>query len=460
MLVVTYRRARALPPGPRDLLVLGNIFEISKQTPCVKLIEWAREFGPIYSLNIADGNHIAFAHYGTKWKKMRRAAHEGFNVRATKNYEPVLSREAAFATIQMLKSPKTWADHLNRVTAGGILAAVYGWPPLSDKAELFIENIHAHVSRLTESAAPGAHLVEIIPVLKYAPLWMAEWKREGMEWHQRETEIFEGLIKDVQDEMRLGSLPQCFVSNILQNKDRHQLTDKEAAWLSGIEFSAGAGTTSTTLLYFIQAMVLYPDVMHKAHSELDIVIGRDRIPTFDDQENLVYVEAIVKEVLRWRPVGPLAVPRRVIQDDWYDEYLIPKGATVITNIWIVSWISRDPKIFSDFDDFRPERFFDAMPEDTHSMGHATYSFGRRMCAGYNFANQTLFITIATILWALNIHEAKDEDGKPVLPSKHDFLDTGLIVAPVPFMCEFSPRFPGALSALQREMPDDMREQDT
>lgn len=52
-------------------------------------------------------------------------------------------------------------------------------------------------------------------------------------------------------------------------------------------------------------MLLYPEVMRKAQAELDDVVGCERIPTFEDQKDLPYVEAIIKELLRWRPVGPL-----------------------------------------------------------------------------------------------------------------------------------------------------------
>jgi cytochrome P450 len=52
-------------------------------------------------------------------------------------------------------------------------------------------------------------------------------------------------------------------------------------------------------------MTLYPNVMRTAQAELDQVVGRDRMPSFSDRANLPYIEAIVKEVLRWRPVGPL-----------------------------------------------------------------------------------------------------------------------------------------------------------
>ena len=52
-------------------------------------------------------------------------------------------------------------------------------------------------------------------------------------------------------------------------------------------------------------MGLYPDVQKKARAEIDAVVGSDRLPTYEDQQSLPYIDAIVKEVLRWRPGIPL-----------------------------------------------------------------------------------------------------------------------------------------------------------
>ena len=51
-------------------------------------------------------------------------------------------------------------------------------------------------------------------------------------------------------------------------------------------------------------MVLNPDVQRKAQRELDQVVGPHRLPDFSDQPSLPYVDAIVKETLRWNPVVP------------------------------------------------------------------------------------------------------------------------------------------------------------
>lgn len=57
------------------------------------------------------------------------------------------------------------------------------------------------------------------------------------------------------------------------------------------------------------AMVLHPEVMRRAQEQLDAVVGRDRLPVVGDKNQLPYISAIVKEVLRWSPVVPLAIPK-------------------------------------------------------------------------------------------------------------------------------------------------------
>lgn len=56
---------------------------------------------------------------------------------------------------------------------------------------------------------------------------------------------------------------------------------------------------------FLVAMLLYPDMQKKAQHELDSIIGRERLPTFEDRPRLPFIDAVCKEVLRWRPVTPL-----------------------------------------------------------------------------------------------------------------------------------------------------------
>ena len=61
------------------------------------------------------------------------------------------------------------------------------------------------------------------------------------------------------------------------------------------------------MLWFLFAMVLYPDKQKKCQEELDVVVGRSQMPTFDDRANLPYLNATVREVLRWRPIARIGL---------------------------------------------------------------------------------------------------------------------------------------------------------
>jgi cytochrome P450 len=80
-------------------------------------------------------------------------------------------------------------------------------------------------------------------------------------------------------------------------------------------------------------MALFPDVQRKAQEEIAHVVGQNRLPTVADRANLPYINAVVKEVLRWHPVAPMGLPHMSTSDDTYDNYFIPKGSIILCNIW-------------------------------------------------------------------------------------------------------------------------------
>lgn len=178
-------------------------------------------------------------------------------------------------------------------------------------------------------------------------------------------------------------------------------------------------------------MITHPEVQRRAHAELDSVVGRSRIPTFSDAPSLPYIRAIVKEVLRWRPALGLSLPHSTTEDDWYDGMFIPKGTMCLTNLW---QCHHDPSYYGDdAAGFRPERFLNAHgevisgPSETHEEGHGTYGFGKRACVGKHVANESLFIYIATALWAATLERARDRDGNEVPLDLEKFVDTGSVL---------------------------------
>lgn len=99
-------------------------------------------------------------------------------------------------------------------------------------------------------------------------------------------------------------------------------------------------------------MTLHPEVQDKAQAEIDAVVGQSRLPTFSDRPNLPYVEAVIQEVLRIHTVAPISAwlstificsllitlyyedtPHVANRDDIFQGYLIPKGSSVLVNLW-------------------------------------------------------------------------------------------------------------------------------
>lgn len=80
-------------------------------------------------------------------------------------------------------------------------------------------------------------------------------------------------------------------------------------------------------------MTLFPEVQHKAQEELDRVVGTSRLPTYEDRQNLPYIDALMKEVLRWHPIVPMGLPHKTDQEDVINGYLIPKDSMLIPNTW-------------------------------------------------------------------------------------------------------------------------------
>lgn len=177
-------------------------------------------------------------------------------------------------------------------------------------------------------------------------------------------------------------------------------------------------------------MTLYPDTQALAQVELDSTLGPDRLPTLQDRERLPYLDALVKEVLRWGCVAPQAIAHVVREDDIHEGYFIPKGSFIIPNVWFVSilppWVlnadrrcrkfTKDERTYPDPFTFRPERF---IPTSTHTPEtdpkEFVFGFGRRICPGLHLADSSFWLACATALATLIIKKARDAEGHEITP---------------------------------------------
>lgn len=191
-------------------------------------------------------------------------------------------------------------------------------------------------------------------------------------------------------------------------------------------------------------MVNHPEQQRKAQEEIDRVIGRDRLPTFEDQKDLPYVSALVKEVQRWRPVIAGGLAHATTKDDVYEGYFIPEGTTVIPVAWA---IHMDPALYPEPHLFKPERFLSSSsatgtPEcigiPQVERGHFGFGYGRRICPGMYIAERSLYIVFSRMLWGFNISNAIDANGHPINVDSNAYT-TGFSSHPKKFQCSIEKR---------------------
>lgn len=127
-------------------------------------------------------------------------------------------------------------------------------------------------------------------------------------------------------------------------------------------------------------MALHPDIQKKGQEAVDEALGGERLPTFADFGTIPYVDAIINEVLRWKPAVTITIPHGALEDDHYNGYLIPKGAIVVANICA---ILQDESVYGPHtDEFKPERFLlQNGALNTAMNSDPAFGYGRRQCTG-------------------------------------------------------------------------------
>ena len=166
-------------------------------------------------------------------------------------------------------------------------------------------------------------------------------------------------------------------------------------------------------------MAIHPEIQEKGQREIDQLLGGERLPTLADQDDLPYISALIKEIYRWHTPLPISIPKALMEDDVYKGYHLPKGATVMENVWA---IFHDPSVYPEPHIFNPERFLKDGKLDRSVRDPEDRIFGssRRICPGKHFANRALFLRVATVLAAFDIEPGVDDKGE--VASEVEILD--------------------------------------
>ncbi|KAF4953190.1 hypothetical protein FGADI_6165 [Fusarium gaditjirri] len=464
------RRPVGYPPGPPTFPIVGNLHQIPTRKRHIQFQKWAEEYGPIYSLILgtkvmivlntdqivkelvdkrggiyssrpesyigqdvlSGGLRVLFMPDNEVWKMARKLVHRILGVTAARSYIPYQELESKAMLFDFLKSPDDFVDHMRRYTASLTTQITFGSRTTNIQDEQFKEafDIFDRSSELIGSRT--AALLDLIPALRQIPEYFIPIKKEGRRIHERELSLFRGLFLAAKKGLDDGSA-----------KKEEGFSDTFASYLSGSLLQAGSETTASILIGFVQAMVIFSNVAKTVQAELDRVCG-DRLPCLDDMSDLPFIRACVKESLRWMPGFMLGIPHATAQHDSYLGYYIPKGATVIINIWA---IHNDPKRHPSPRQFDPMRYINdqqtsieaANNPDPTKRDHYVFGAGRRRCQGMHIADRSLFLAISRLLWAFDFDRVVSSDtGKDIIPDPEDVTE-GIMSIPCPFPIRVVPR---------------------
>ena len=164
----------------------------------------------------------------------------------------------------------------------------------------------------------------------------------------------------------------------------------------------GTETVATTSTWLLSALLNNKHALKCAQEELDLKVGRGRWVEESDIPNLLYLQAVIKETLRLYTAAPLSVPHEAMEDCHVAGYHIPKGTRLFVNAWK---LHRDPSVWSDPEDFQPERFL-TTHADLDVLGQhfelIPFGSGRRSCPGITMALKLLPLVIGRLLQGFDL----------------------------------------------------------
>ncbi|CAE6440662.1 unnamed protein product [Rhizoctonia solani] len=469
-----YKKQRPpLPPSPKGDPIIGHLRCMPTEYEEVAYKAWADELGSsvvsvnllgqvIVVLNTAEdanellvkralhysnrfqipmmssprltgwGKGSGLLNYGERWRGQRKVMHEVLQKKTLKMMWPAIVKQTRLL-MQRVSDTHDFQSEIARMVGAVVLQSAYGYE-ITKAGDPMVEIARAGMKGFSDASMPADFLVNVFPWLEYVPSWFpgTGWKRKAIAWSKAREDLMNVPFEWTRQQMADGvAQPSALnsilteLANVQSEGDRTEEEDR-IKWAIGSLYAGAIETTTSTILIFMLAMIHNPDIQAKAQQEVDAIVGDQRLPEMEDQDDLPYIGRVIKEVLRWRPVAPLGVPHACAKDDMYRGYFIPKEAVVIGNIWAMC---SNPETYPNPDKFHPDRFIDPTTPDPPAFG-----FGRRICPGQDFAEALLFLTVATMLSVFDVRPAKDDLGNDVMPDTKLVGNSLVRRFPFPFQC--------------------------
>ncbi|KAF8056531.1 cytochrome P450 [Lyophyllum atratum] len=472
------KNGNPIPNGPIGLPIVGS-FPFLTDYPELTLDHWAKKFGPLYSMwlgnqlfvvvsdpqivkdlmvtngaifssrkemflksqTIFAGRGITATPYNDRWRKHRRIAASWLNPRAVEEYTNVLDYEATILVQELYKygeagmAPINPQPHAGRCSLNNMLTIVFGIR--TDAIEHPLVGRALRLSReFMNTTGPVSNLVDFIPILQRLPNSLIT---RGKKLHTDLVDTYGGLLNDIEEKLKRGeTVPDCLAKTMILTKEEEGLDHVDMAILASAFMIGGVETTASIMQWFSALIPAYPEIQAKAHAELDRVVGRDRLPTVEDEKNLPYIHAIIKEVERCHNPFWLGTPHVNTHDVTYRGQFIPKDTVVVLNTYSMH---HDPQRHPDPHTFKPERYINdpttssesANLADPNERDHWMFGVGRRICPGMWVAEREVWLAISRMLWAFTMEEIP---GDPIDLKEYDGLSGR---SPVPFRVKMTPR---------------------
>ncbi|KAF9807410.1 hypothetical protein IEO21_08237 [Rhodonia placenta] len=476
---------KRLPPGPQGIPFLGSLQLIPRPHQFKTFTEWGSIYGDVVyarlcrkhfvilnSLRAAQDlmekrgaiysdrpelvllNNIyewkpilSILPFGDDWRHQRRWMQDVLQTRnVLLSYRPLQRSGVDKLIARLAISPGSFLNHIKRYASNFTLEVGYSLDE-SFAEDKFTPIAEESMEAIFQSGSFVASSLDFFPFFQYIPGWTpgVGSKRRASHIRGAIRQMMKLPFDTVRKNSNSGTSRPCFATSLIDEKFNGRMTAHEEELVKGATSTlwiAGAETASLVLTTFILAMLVHPDVFKRLQEEIDTVTGGERLPEFEDRKDMPYLECVLMEVYRWNPPLPLGiysnscVSHRLIQDDVYRDYFIPRGSTIVPNTWAMS---RDPTIYSDPDAFRPERFEGMDPTALNSADPKKYvfGFGRRICSGRAVADLNFWLAAASIAATMNICKATDAAGNEIEPIV-SFI-TGSTSFPRKFACNIHPR---------------------
>ncbi|XP_058009912.1 cytochrome P450 CYP736A12-like [Hevea brasiliensis] len=427
-----YKNGQKLPPGPRPLPIIGNL-HILGNLPHRSLYHLAKDYGPIMSLRLGsvptivvsssqaaelflktydsifasrpklqaslmsyDSKGMAFTEYGSHWRYTRKlSALHLLSASKVESFAP-MRREKMGSLVDSLKkaaAAKEVVDFSARVEAviqNMTYKMVFGGSDDDefDMKSLIMENMNL---------AGAFNVADYVPCL--AAFDLQGLTRRMKAFSKKMDEVLEKIINEHAKEAQYKkNQPKDFIDELLSLMDNSQEEiDRANIKALMIEMIVGAfDTSAATVEWTFAELLRNPRVMKRLQEEMDNVVGLNRMVEEKDLPKLTYLEMVIKESLRLRPVGPLLIPHESTEDITINGYHIPSKSRIMVNAWA---IGRDPSAWPDnAEEFFPERF-KATNIDLrgHDFQLIPFGSGRRGCPGMHLGLTTVRLVLAQLL---------------------------------------------------------------